>query len=65
MRRARGWSWGQLVSEPIRFHGDRMRACEVPGCEEPDLARGFCQGHYTRWRNGFSEEEMRLPLWES
>jgi hypothetical protein len=25
------------------------RSCRAPGCEEPLLARGFCQLHYHRW----------------
>lgn len=28
------------------------RLCDVPGCAEPYLAKGKCNGHYKQWRAG-------------
>lgn len=28
--------------------------CAVPVCDRPALARGYCGGHYNRWRTGGS-----------
>jgi len=29
-----------------------MTTCSVSDCGQPVLARGYCQGHYKRWRDG-------------
>lgn len=33
--------------------------CGAEGCERPSRARGYCQGHYFRWRRG---SEINGPL---
>jgi len=47
--------------------GRVMRTCTIDGCEEPHLARGWCNMHYKRWRqrmlaeaNGIEDAFMRL-----
>lgn len=35
------------------------RKCSQPGCKNRSEKRGFCSGHYQRWRSG---KEMESPL---
>ena len=35
------------TSSPRHYESD---ICSVPGCDHPRFARGFCGGHYSRWR---------------
>jgi len=37
------------------------RTCIVTGCEKSLFGRGFCQMHYTRWRNGREADLVPLP----
>ena len=32
--------------------GKAEKVCNVPGCNEPQRASGFCGPHYGRWRRG-------------
>ena len=27
-----------------------LRACDLPGCDDPHNARGLCSRHYHRWK---------------
>ena len=39
------------------------RVCGEPGCNAPYVARGRCNKHYLRWRNGGGQTALRAPLW--
>ena len=35
------------------------RRCDIEGCERKHNARGYCQAHYARWKNG---QDMTIPI---
>lgn len=39
------------IAPPMRKHyGVRAGGCTVPGCGRRHRARGYCDGHYKRWK---------------
>ena len=62
-RKIRGWSIQRLVEQPLRVVGTIMRDCEVEGCDRLHMARGYCVGHYHRWKNGATDHQMAIPLY--
>jgi hypothetical protein len=35
--------------------------CQTPGCHHPKYARGWCKGHYKRWRDGGNTDTPLRP----
>lgn len=47
------------TGSPVR--GERLEICSVEGCERQAKSRGWCHGHYQRWRRtGQVEDEAPL-----
>ena len=47
---------------PLRNVRRRGPVCTRPGCDRPHVAKGFCGGHYARWKRGADlDAPMRTP----
>ena len=38
-----------------------MKACKIPGCDDPRDARGWCKAHYERWRRNGDPLLLKRP----
>lgn len=59
-----GMPFGMERSEYRRLHKPCCKSVTDDGvsCPEPSHVRGWCRGHYMRVCNGWSDEDLKLPL---